>query len=296
MISISGMYGHALFGVLFSLLFALGCAVTTTVPSKDDSDRSFEVMSFNIRYNTPSDSENAWPNRKDMAAGLIRFHDADFAGLQEALLGQIQDLDARLPNYDWFGVGRDDGDTEGEFTPIFYRPDRFELLEHDTFWLSDTPEVPGSKSWDTAITRIATWGIFRDRRHGREFLVLNAHYDHLGTEARKESSRLILEKIGEIAPDLPVVVTGDFNTKEDTEPYEILTGGLRDAYYASETPHYGPGSTWNDFREVQPGVRIDYIFVGPDVRVLRHGILSETMDGRFPSDHLPVLAEVELKE
>lgn len=249
-------------------------------------------MSFNIRYNTPNDGENAWPNRKEMAAGVIRFHDADFAGLQEALLGQIEDLQARLPEYDWIGVGRDDGESAGEFTPIFYRQDRFELEDQDTFWLSETPEVPGSKSWDTAITRIATWGAFRDRRTGDRFIVLNTHFDHIGTEAREESAKLIVDRLS--AFDVPVIVTGDFNATPDSAPYAVMTNSLRDAFEATQTPHYGPTSTWNGFDEIQPNRRIDYIFVSNDVTVLRHGILSETVDGRFPSDHLPVLAEIRL--
>lgn len=272
-----------------------GCAATERTPEVRTNDAPFRVMSFNIRYNTPNDGENAWPHRKDMAASVIRFHDADFAGLQEALLGQIEDLEDRLPGYEWIGVGRDDGQDEGEFTPIFYRVDRFELEDHDTFWLSETPDVPGSKSWDTAITRIATWGIFRDLRTNERFLLLNTHFDHIGTEARTESARLIVERLAEF--DLPTIVTGDFNTTPETEPYRMLTDahiGLRDAFSVSQFPHHGPATTWNGFEEITPNRRIDFIFVDDDVHVIRHGILSETMDGRFPSDHLPVLAEVRL--
>ena len=263
-----------------------------------DHDASFRVMSFNIRYNNPDDGEDAWPNRKDMVAGVIRFHDADFAGLQEALLGQIEDLEARLPQYAWIGVGRTDGVSEGEFTPIFYRPDRFELLEHDTFWLSESPEVPGSKSWDAALERIATWGLFRDRGTGGRFILLNTHFDHIGQEARRESAELILTQLDEIAADLPTVVTGDFNATDDSEPYRVLTNadtGLRDALSVTQQPHYGPTSSWSGFEAVAEDRRIDFVFVSDDVDVLRHGILSETVDGRFPSDHLPVLAEVAVR-
>lgn len=286
--------------VLFSSLIGMagvlsGCASTGGSAAARSSADAFRVMSFNIRYDTPNDGENAWPHRKDMAASVIRFHDADFAGLQEALLGQIEDLAARLPGYEWIGVGRTDGKSEGEFTPIFYRADRFEAVEHDTFWLSETPAVPGSKSWDTAITRIATWGIFRDRRTGERFVVLNTHFDHIGTEARAESARLIVERLA--AFDLPTIVTGDFNTTPDSEPYRILTAdgiGLNDAFDVTQFPHHGPTTTWNGFEAIEPDRRIDFVFVDDDVRVIRHGILSGTVDGRFPSDHLPVLAEVRL--
>ena len=262
-------------------------------------DAAVRVMSFNIRYNTPDDGEDAWPNRKDMVAGVIQFHRADFAGLQEALLEQIEDLETRLPDYEWFGVGRADGITEGEYTPIFYRPDRFELIEYDTFWLSETPEMPGSKSWDAAIERIATWGIFRDLRTDNRFVLLNTHFDHIGQEARQESAELILSRLDSISSELPTIVTGDFNTTPDTEPYRILTtsdSGLRDAFGATEYPHYGPTSTWSGFEGVTSDRRIDYVFVSDGVDVLRHGILSETVNGRFPSDHLPVLAEITLDQ
>ena len=281
--------------VLFTGCTTAGGDVMNQPSVRANDDASFRVMSFNIRYNTPNDAENAWPNRKDMVAGVIRFHDADFAGLQEALLGQIEDLEARLPQYEWIGVGRADGVSEGEFTPIFYRPDRFEVLDHDTFWLSESPEVPGSKSWDAALERIATWGLFRDRRTGSRFILLNTHFDHVGREARQESASLILAQLDDIAPELPTIVTGDFNTTDDSEPYRVLTNsdtGLRDAYVVTQQPHYGPTSSWSGFEAVAEDRRIDFVFVNEDVDVLRHGILSETLDGRFPSDHLPVLAEV----
>ncbi len=256
------------------------------------------VMSFNIRYNNPRDSANAWPNRKDMAASMIRFHHADLAGLQEALKGQIDDLVERLPEYGWFGVGRDDAKEEGEFSAIFYRRDRFELLEESTFWLSEEPEVIGSKGWDAAITRIVTWGKLRDRSTGKVFFYFNTHFDHRGVRAREESASLLLTKTKEIAGTTPVIVTGDFNSSESSEPYRILTESagresLQDARYLSVHGHHGPTGTMSSFRVAgTPGRKIDHIFVKNGVRVLQHGVLSDTWDGRFPSDHLPVLAEV----
>ena len=256
------------------------------------------VMSFNIRYNTARDSANAWPHRKDMAASMIRFHHADLAGLQEALKGQIDDLVERLPGYGWFGVGRDDGREKGEFSAIFYRKDRFELLEESTFWLSEEPEVIGSKGWDAAITRIVTWGKLRDRSTGKVFFYFNTHFDHRGVRAREESASLLLTKVKEIAGTTPVIVTGDFNSSESSEPYRILTEStstesLRDARYLSVHGHHGPTGTWSGFEVAgTPGEKIDHIFVKNGVRVLQHGMLSDTFDGRFPSDHLPVLAEV----
>ncbi len=275
--------------ILLLAFFLLAGCVTARSGAGPETVR---VMAFNIRYDNPDDGPNAWPNRKDMVASMIRFHGADVAGLQEALKGQIDDLQTLLPEYAWLGVGRADGEAAGEFSPIFYRKDRFDVLRHDTFWLSETPEIAGSKSWDAAIERIATWAELRDRRTGARFIAINTHFDHRGEEARARSARLLLERIDGLADGLPVVLTGDFNTVETAEPYRILTGELRDALAASEAPHHGPTSTWTDFEAAVPDRRIDYIFVNDGMRVIKHAILSDTWEGRFPSDHLPVLAEI----
>lgn len=266
-------------------------------------DATIRVMSFNIRFDNPADGEDAWPKRRDKAASMLSFHRADLAGLQEALPGQIADLAAALPSFAWFGAGRSPA-RDGEHCPVFYRKDRFALLAHDTVWLSETPAVAGSRSWDAAFPRIVTWGRLRDLRTGRELHLFNTHFDHVGVVARRESARLLLRKIAEIAgPAGPVVVTGDLNAAPDSEPYRELTTAsaadapppLLDAFSASACPHHGPTSTWNGFQAIAPpGRRIDYVLVRPGVGVVRHAILSDTFDGRFPSDHLPVLAELRL--
>ncbi len=258
------------------------------------ADTTVRVMTFNIRYNNPNDGEHAWPHRKERVASVIRFHEADIVGVQEALKGQIDELEALLPGYAWFGVGRDDGVAAGEFAPVFYRTDRFELIEQATFWLSETPDVPGSKSWDAAITRVVTWGRFRDLATAGEFFLFNTHFDHRGQQARTESARLMLEQINALAGQAPVVVTGDFNVVPATEAYQIMTGKLADARDRSATPPHGPEGTFFGFT-VEPDEnqrRIDYIFVDPRVRVERYGVLADHWNGHFPSDHLPVLAEV----
>jgi endonuclease/exonuclease/phosphatase family metal-dependent hydrolase len=229
---------------------------------------------------------------------MIRFHGADVVGLQEALRNQIADLEAALPHLGWFGTGRS-AQRDGEHCAVLYRRDRLEVLAESTLWLSETPDVAGSQGWDAALPRIVTWGKLRDRRTGAVFHFFNTHFDHRGEAARRESARLLLRKVAEIArPGGPVVVTGDFNTTPDSEPYRILTSGegrpgaLVDAMLASSCPHHGPTSSWNGFKAIEPGRRIDFILVRPPVAVLQHGILSDTFDGRFPSDHLPALAEV----
>jgi len=256
------------------------------------------IISFNIRYNTSNDGINAWPNRIEMVTGLLRFHEADIFGLQEALHGQILDVQKQLPEYEWFGVGREDGEKGGEFSPVFYKKSEFILLKNGTFWLSETPEKP-SKGWDAALNRLVTWGHFQSKVTGRQFLVLNTHFDHIGKEARKNSAALIRQKIQELTKDkyLPVIVTGDFNLTPETEPVVLLKRYMKDSREVSEEPPYGPAGTFNGFKTDADlsNNRIDYIFVRGDITVLKYAALSDFKDHRFPSDHLPVFVKVRLR-
>ncbi len=257
-------------------------------------------MSFNIRYNNPGDGINAWPNRKDWVASLIGEQGADLIGVQEALAPMLADLDARLPGFSRVGVGREDGRAAGEFSAIFYRTDRLTLLDSGTFWLSPTPDVVGSKGWDAAIERVATWGRFRDKQTGCRFVHLNTHFDHIGETARQESAGLIRRRLASLGGGLPILLTGDLNSDPASGAYRVLTRDtlpaavppLRDALNASRVAHTGPLSTWTAFRAIEPGRRIDYVLVSDPVSVLTHAILTDSRDGRYPSDHLPVLAAV----
>lgn len=259
--------------------------------------QQMNIVTFNIRFNNPGDGINAWPNRVDMVTGLLRFHDADIFGMQEALIGQIEDIQQQMPEYEWFGVGRDKGDQSGEFSPIFFRKSKFILIDHGTFWLSETPDVP-SKGWDAAFNRIVTWGKFQSKVTGKRFFVFNTHFDHIGVEARKNSAELIRNKIDELTAKshLPVILTGDFNLTPDTEPIQLIKKYLSDCREVTVEPPYGPIGTFQNF---QPGTegenRIDYIFVNDQVKVLKYGVLSDSKDNRMPSDHLPVFAKVQLK-
>ena len=270
--------------------------------SEDQPGRIIKVMTFNIRYNTPSDSLNAWPHRKDNAASMVRFYHADIVGIQEGLLGQVQDLAERLPDYGWFGVGRDDGVEAGEFMAVFYQKNRFELLKSSTFWLSENPDIPG-KGWDAACSRTVAWGRFKDKKTAEIFYFFNTHFDHAGKTARKESAELLLKNIKKIAGGSEAVVTGDFNAVPSSVPYKILTQNaqqesavkLIDAKVVSQHPHHGPNGTFTGFKLSNLAVikePIDYIFVTKGIKVLNHGTLSDTFDGFFPSDHMPVLAEI----
>jgi len=217
--------------------------------------------------------------------------------LQEALYGQITDIQKNLPDYEWFGVGRDDGKKAGEFSPVFFKKSEFILLKHGTFWLSETPDKP-SKGWDAALNRIVTWGKFQSKVTGKQFIVFNTHFDHRGVEARKESAALIRKKIEEMTYDnaLPAILTGDFNLTPDQEPILLIKKYLSDAREISQEPPYGPAGTFNGFKWDAPlKERIDYIFVNDKVKVLKYAILTDSKDQRYPSDHLPVFAKIQLK-
>ena len=266
--------------------------------SMNGRSQELNVMSFNIRLNVKSDSLNAWPYRKDKVALQILFHQVHILGVQEALYEQMMDLSNSLPGYKYAGVGRDDGKAKGEYSAIFYDTTRLKLLESSTFWLSLTPDIPGSKSWDAAITRIVTWTKFRELKTKRIFFVFNTHFDHIGQEARRESAKLLKQKVRDIAGNAPVIITGDFNSKPADEPIKILTdvndkNKFIDTKTISLTPHYGPDGTFNGFaskeRDNEP---IDFIFIKGNWKVLQHATLSQTWEGRFSSDHFPVFAKL----
>lgn len=259
--------------------------------------QQMNIMTFNIRYNTPNDGINAWPNRIEMVSGLLKFHEPGIFGLQEALIGQIEDVQKTLPDYKWFGAGRDDGKEAGELSPIFFNKTKFILIKNGTFWLSETPEKP-SKGWDASLNRIVTWGKFKSKVTGKQFIVFNTHFDHRGDEARKNSAFLIRDKIREISGDqgLPIILTGDFNLAPESEPIGLIKGFMKDSRDVTEIPPYGPVGTFTSFDWNAPmEKRIDYIFVQGGITVLKYAVLTDSKEQRFPSDHLPVFVKVQLK-
>lgn len=283
----------------FAFILLLICFLSKNTAQIYAGRNAVRVMSFNIRYDEPRDGVNAWANRKTKVADVIRFHKADLVGVQEALIGQLQDLEKSLPDFAWCGVGRADGKNDGEFSAILYRKSRFRLVETKTFWLSETPEKVGSKGWDANFPRIVTWAKFFDKQTKKTFFHFNTHFDHIGKVARTQSSKLLIAKTREISGKYPFVVTGDFNAEESTDVYKILTGKtesgrykLLDARYLSRNGHFGGTSTFSGFKELEPNRKIDYVFVKDGVDVYEHGVLSDRWDGLWASDHLPVLAEI----
>ena len=255
------------------------------------------ISSYNIFYYTSPDDENSWEMRKEHVANIIRFHDISLWGSQEGEYNQLQDLREMLKQ-EFVGVARDDGDKEGEHSAIFYDPDLFRVLEHDTFWLSKTPDQP-SMDWGVNFHRICTWGKFEHIGSGKEFYVYNVHFDHESQVARENSSRMVLEHIDENTDcDFPVIFMGDLNAVPGNKAYDkvIDHGRFNDAYDITELMPHGPTGTFNGFSFTRvPDRRIDYIFLTDDFKVKRYGVLTDSYNGlKYPSDHFPVLVEIEM--
>jgi len=263
------------------------------------------IMSFNIRWaeETSEDAQTTWDNRKKNVASMIRFHHMDIVGLQEPWISQVHDLELLLPEFAWYGIGIEDGQYKGPINAIFYRTSTFKLLDKGFFFLSNTPNEP-SLGWDAKYPRGVSWIKLELKKDKKIFYFFNTHFDYHGQTARDESAYLLRDEIGKIALDKPFIVTGDFNLFPNLggkETYRILTQitekghPLVDAQRKTLFPHHGPTGTWSGFKEPgQPGIKPDYIFVSENTTVISHGILSDTFDGQFPSDHLPVVAEIEI--
>lgn len=269
--------------------------------SCDSDPINVNVMSFNVRYDNPGDSLNSWEYRKDIAAQIIKDQGIDIVGTQEVLAHQMNDLKTRLPEYTSVGVGREDGKEAGEFSAIFYKKDRFTELESGYFWLSETPDVAGSKGWDGACERVATWIKLKDNTSGKEIFAMNTHLDHIGKVARQEGVTLLLERAAELAKGLPVILTGDFNARPESEVIKHVTG--------VETPGHlidskkiakevlGNEGTFHDFGRISLDVegRIDYIFVNDKITVNKYETMPQKVNDIYISDHTPIVAHLVVK-
>ncbi len=253
--------------------------------------QELKVMTFNIRLALDSDKENAWKHRKDDVLKLLNYYEMDVLGVQEALPQQMTDIKTGLSNYDFVGVGRDDGKNKGEYSAIIYNSEKLKVLQSGTFWLSETPEKP-SKGWDAAYNRVCTYALFQTKKGGKKFWAFNVHFDHIGNVARKNSASLILNEIKTLnTKTLPVILTGDFNLTDETQPIKILAQNLQDTYKNCAKPPYGPTGTFTafDINKI-PTDRIDYIFT-QKFRCIDHRIINDRRENLlYPSDHFPVMA------
>jgi endonuclease/exonuclease/phosphatase family metal-dependent hydrolase len=255
--------------------------------------QSLNIATFNLRYDNPRDSGNLWVNRAPIVANLIRFHEFDIFGTQEGLINQLTDIATALPGYGWYGKGRDDGKEKGEFSAIFYRKDKFKVLQSGDFWLSTTPEKPGP-GWDAHLNRICSWLQLQDIKAKKKFFVFNVHFDHQGIEARKESAKLILQKMKSIAGNDPAMLTGDFNGDHTSEWYQTLanSGDISDTYKLAENPYVNNGSFNNFGSNLQHNSIIDHIFITKAFTVHKWGVLTDSYHGKYPSDHFPVMTVI----
>ncbi|NWF50794.1 MAG: endonuclease/exonuclease/phosphatase family protein [Ignavibacteriaceae bacterium] len=286
-----------------SLIYLLFIAFIISLSAESSAQDKLRVMSYNIRYDDKNESNtNSWKNRRELVASVIRFHSPDIIGVQEALLNQLEDLTAMLPDYKWIGVGRDDGNLSGEFSAVLYKHSEFKVLDYKTFWLSQTPDKV-SMGWDAVCKRIITVSKILRINPAKEFYFLNTHLDHVGIEARKNSASFIINLISELE-DIPLILTGDFNSLKDSDVYHIITNSneennkikLYDSEDKSVFYKYGSDITYNGFsNELIPGNKIDYIFINDKVEVIQHAVIGETFNGKFPSDHMPVVIDVILK-
>ena len=291
--------------VLLALTLSLQTrAAAANEPSPAKAD--LVVMSFNVRYGAADDGENNWDKRKDLAYEVVRRQNPDVIGLQEALRSQIDDIRAALPAYGEIGVGREDGKTKGEYSAILYRKDRFDVNDTGTFWLSDTPEVPGSITWGNACTRVCTWARFLPKS-GKPFYLFNTHLDHIAQLAREKGMALIMSRLSSRKYQDPIILTGDFNSGENNPVVRYLKGE-RQLDAANNGLSKNPLPLVNTFRMLhkdasevgtshgfkggRSGAKIDYIFVQPGVEVLKGEILHDNKDNHYPSDHFPITAAI----
>lgn len=285
----------------FILAAAMACLlISSAFGQAGKASTEVRVMSFNIRYGTANDGENHWDKRKDFLVETIKAFNPDLLGTQETLGFQRDYLAEKLSGYEALGVGRDDGKEKGEMTALYFKRSRFEKLDGGHFWLSETPDIPGSKSWDTSLTRMVSWVKLRDRLQpkARSLVFFNTHFDHRGQQARVESAKLIRRKVEDAAKTCRVIVTGDFNAGEDSQPYQAFFGladdkasPLRDAYRTTHPKREANEGTFSSFKASEiSGQRIDWIGVSREWKVVKAEIDRTQRDGRTPSDHFAVSA------
>ena len=280
--------------------FAFLFIFTSLVWLSPAQDTGLKIITFNIRYDNPQDSEYSWKFRRPLMVDLLRSEQPDLIGFQEVLKNQLSDLSGSLKDYSWFGIGRDDGKDKGEFSVIFFRSGRFTRLGGSTFWLSLTPDVPGSRSWNSACTRIVTWVKLADKESGRVFFIFNTHFDHVSVLARSESAKMLLQRVHDIAGKNTSIITGDFNDTLKSAPLNILTSGTdgftNTADLSKKAPE-GPDYSFIGFPfDPSKGNTIDFIFLKNkgNIEVAKHRVITYHAGNKYPSDHLPVCTEIRI--
>jgi endonuclease/exonuclease/phosphatase family metal-dependent hydrolase len=270
-------------------LFIICFTISSLVYGQD-----YSIMTYNIKLDYPKEGEHNWESRKPFFINQLKFYEPDVLGVQEAMPNQMKDMDSLLQDYSYVGVGRDDGKDEGEYSAIFYKTEKFNVLKSNTFWLSETPEKV-SMGWDAICNRVCTFALFEDKESGKKFWVFNTHFDHVGKLARKNSAVLIVEKIKKLNQEnYPVILTGDFNMEADHESILYIKNDLHDSKEIAELS-FGPEGTYNGFQFDKPvNRRIDYAFVSKGVEVSKYAVLSDNWNLRYPSDHLPILITLQL--
>lgn len=257
--------------------------------------QNLKIMTYNIRLDVASDGENAWPKRKDYFTSQIQFYGPEIFGVQEATPNQVIDIASAFPNYNRFGIGREENGT-GEACTIYYKKDRFKVQDSNTFWLSETPNVV-SRGWDAACNRVCTYALFTDLKTKKTFWVFNLHLDHMGEEARVKGVQLVLKKISEVnTKKYPAFLMGDFNSEPNTPQIAEIKKVMNDTRDVSIEKPFGPSGTFNDFKHNEPvTLLIDYIFISKNsgLKIQKHAVLSDSKDLKYPSDHLPVLIEID---
>ncbi|MBC7965153.1 MAG: endonuclease/exonuclease/phosphatase family protein [Fuerstia sp.] len=278
-----------------AMIFSGAFVECAPVLAQDDGSPGLRVMSFNIRYGTASDGKDVWTNRQKLVVTVIKTFAPDLMGTQETLPFQAKYINEQLPEYTYIGWSRDEGKA-GEQCGIFVRTERFTITESGQFWLSETPDEKFSKSWDSSLPRVVTWTRLKDKQSAdREFLFANTHFDHRGTEARKQSAILLRRRLSEMAPKLPIIVTGDFNCDQGSQPYQELLGEkvLADSFRVLHPTREDNEGTFHGFSGTPGAERIDWILATEQFKATEATIDRTNADGRYPSDHFPISAVFE---
>jgi len=271
-------------------LLALALLLAPACPAE-----TLRVMTFNVRYPAKGDGNNRWEVRQDTLVRTIRLKNPDLFGTQELFYIQGEYITENLPEYEWLGNSRR-GNREDEHMGVFYKPSKLRVIEAGNFWLSETPEVAGSQAWGATLPRMVTWALFEIKASGKRFYHYNTHFHHTanGNLARANSASLIADRIGKLPKEVPLLLTGDFNAAAvESEPYKILAAQLTDAWLAA-AQKAGPEGTMSGFRGGAGGRRIDWIMFRGPWTALYVETVTYNEDGRYPSDHYPVFAVLEL--